>query len=88
MFQHPIHQEQRVVAVASSEATAELVATTLAVHGIQAATSTVDRVYPSVSWAQGIQVVVAVEHEAAARELLRDLTGDDVVEVEADLDEG
>lgn len=81
MLEDPIHHEQRVVAVASSEATAELVATTLAVHGIRAVTTRVDPVYPSVSWAQGVQVVVAAEQEGTARQLLRDLADDDVVEV-------
>lgn len=85
MFEHPVHEEQRVVAVASSEASAELVATALAVHGIPASATAIDRVHPSVNWAQGVQVVVAAEDEQVARELLRDLTGDDVVEVEDDV---
>lgn len=82
MFEDRVHQEQRVVAVASSEASAELVATALAVHGIRAAVTAVDRVHPSVNWAQGVRVAVAAEDEEAARGLLQDLTGDDVVEVE------
>lgn len=82
MFEQATHQEQRVVAVASTEASADFIAATLAVHGIRAATSVVDRAYPSITWAEGFQVAVADEDEDAARRLLRDLERDDVVEVD------
>lgn len=78
MFEQATYQEQRTVAVASSEASAELAAATLTVHGIPAATASVDRVYPSVSWAQGYQVVVAAADEVPARQVLADLTADDL----------
>lgn len=89
MFEVVDRREQRDVAVTSSAATAEFVAATLAVHGIQAATAPFDRAYPSVSWAQGYRVVVAAEDEAAAGRVLADLSRDDVIQVlPADEDEG
>lgn len=56
MLQDPIHHEQHVVAVATSDGSVEQLATALAVHGIRSASTLTDRVYPSVSRAQGFQV--------------------------------
>lgn len=80
-FEEVSEHERRDIAVASSEAAAEFIATTLAVHGIQAATALVDRAYPSLSWVEGFRVVVAAEDEAVARRILADLSRADVVEV-------
>lgn len=72
-------QRQRDVVLASSAATAEFVAATLAIHGIRASTAVFDRMHPSLDWVRGYRVSVAVGEEARARELLAALEGRDDV---------
>lgn len=79
------HQEQAqpaVVAVCSSAAAADLVATTLSVNGVTASTSAYSRVYPSVDWVEGYRVEVAADDAAGARALLAGIERDDVVPLE------
>lgn len=73
MFEQVTYQEQRPVAVAASEASAELVAATLSVHGVAAAVAVVDRAYPALNWVEGYQVVVTDVDEEMARRVLDDL---------------
>ncbi len=73
MFEQVTYQQQRAVAVAASEASADLVAATLSIHGVEAATAAVDRAYPALNWVQGYQVVVAEADEEVARRVLDDL---------------
>lgn len=76
VFEQATHQEQRAVAVAASEASAELVAATLSVHGVVAAVAAVDRAYPALNWVRGYQVVVAAADQDVARRVLTDLASD------------
>ncbi len=76
MFEQVTYQEQRTVAVAASEASADLVAATLTIHGVAAATAVVDRAYPALTWVHGYQVVVAEADEDVARRVLADLSSD------------
>lgn len=76
VFEPAAYQEQRAVALAASEASAELVAATLAVHGVPAAAAAVDRAYPALNWVHGYQVVVAAADEELARRVLADLSSD------------
>ena len=76
MFEQVTYQQQCAIAVAASEASAGLVAATLAIHGVEAATAGVDRAYPALSWVQGYQVVVAAADEDVARQVLTDLASD------------
>ena len=73
VFEQVAYQEQRPVAVAASEASAELVAATLSVHGVDASVAAVDRAYPALNWVHGYQVVVAEADEETARRVLDDL---------------
>ena len=59
-----------------SEVTAEFIATTLAAHGVSALAVECFG-YPSVDFAQGVRVTVAVDEAEAAREVLRVLGGRD-----------
>lgn len=59
-----------------SQVTADFVATTLAAHGVNAV-SVQCFGYPSVDFAQGVTVTVAIEQAGAAREVLRALGGID-----------
>ncbi|MFT5564036.1 MAG: D-aminopeptidase [Myxococcota bacterium] len=52
-------QEHAAVAVAATPAAAEVVATMLQVHGLQAWTEAYAAVYPSVAWVEGYRVQVA-----------------------------
>jgi hypothetical protein len=76
VFEQVTYQEQRAVAIAASEASADLVAATLSIHGVEAATAAVDRAYPALSWVRGYQVVVAEADEGVARRVLADLASD------------
>ena len=76
MFEQVTYQQQRPVAVAASEASADLVAATLSIHGVEAATAAVDRAYPALTWVRGYQVVVAEADEDVARRVLADLASD------------
>lgn len=76
MFEQVAYQEQRAVAVAASETSAELVAATLAVHGVEATVASPDRAYPAVSWVEGYRVVVAAGDEERARDVLGALSGE------------
>jgi hypothetical protein len=76
VFEQVTYQEQRAVAIAASEASADLVAATLSIHGVEAATAAVDRAYPALNWVRGYQVVVAEADEDAARRVLADLASD------------
>lgn len=67
--------EHAAVAVCSTVAAADLVATTLAVHGIAATTSASTDPIPSLGWVQGFHVTVPVGEEARAREVLAALSG-------------
>lgn len=80
-FEQVSEHERRDIAVASTEASADFIATTLAIHGIQASTAAADRAYPSLTWVEGYRVVVGAEDEERARQLLAELSRDDVVEV-------
>jgi hypothetical protein len=76
------HSEQReVVAVVQQELTADFVAATLAAHGIDAIGVECFG-FPSVDFAQGIRVTVAVDQAEAARAVLRALGGVDPDEVD------
>lgn len=82
MLVHRDEQHQQAeAAVCRSEAAAELVATTLAVHGIRADVGPVSRVYPSLDWVAGYRVVVAEADRTAARDLLALLADHDDVAV-------
>ncbi len=80
------YQQQAPIAVASSLASAELVAATLRVNGIEASVANYFSVYPSIEWVEGWRVTVAIEREAAARDLLREVAAqrDDLAEVEGE----
>lgn len=78
MFERETYQEQAAVAVAASEASADLVAATLSAYGVAAATAAVDRAYPALDWVRGYQVLVAEADEALARRILADLASDDL----------
>lgn len=78
MTVHEQHEERRDVAVCATAAAADVVAATLAAHGIRASTIAYTHVYPSVAWAEGYRVSVAAHEQGAARELLRALDRDDV----------
>jgi phosphoglucomutase len=71
----------QVVAVMRSEVSAEVVAATLAAHGIQAV-SVECFGYPSVDFVQGVRVTVAQEQAHAARDVLRALGGIDPDELD------
>lgn len=86
MFEQTQRQEERHVVVANSRATAELLATTLAAHGIHASHHAYSLAYPSVDWAQGYRVSVAGADEAEARAVLAALAGRDDVAVLPDDD--
>lgn len=73
--------QQVAVAVCSSAAAAEFVATTLAVHGVQASTQFYAQVYPSIAWVEGYRVAVPPEAEAEARGILTALDRGDVATV-------
>lgn len=68
--------ETVVVATAPTTSEAELIKITLAVHGFEAAVSPGSSVYPSIDFAQGVDVLVAAEDQEGARELLRSLRSD------------
>lgn len=87
MFEQADRQQQRTIALAASQSSAELVVTSLAAHGVRAALTAIDRAYPSINWAQGYRVVVAADEEQEARRILAALSGDDVVEVAGQGDE-
>lgn len=80
MFEQIQRQSERHVVVANTRATAELLSTTLAAHGIHASHHAYSLAYPSVDWVQGYRVSVAAADEAEARAVLAALAGrDDVV---------
>lgn len=81
MFEQIQQQSDRHVAVVNSRASAELLATTLAAHGIHAIHHAYSLAYPSVDWAQGYRVSVAAADEAEARAVLAALSGRDDVAV-------
>lgn len=81
MFEQTQRQTDRHVVVANTRATAELLATTLAAHGIHASHHAYSLAYPSVDWAQGYRVTVAAADEAEARAVLAALSGRDDVAV-------
>lgn len=66
--------EQREVAPVAvvSDAQADLLVTTLRVHGIEA-TAPMAAAFPSLDWAEGRAISVRVEDVAVAAELLREL---------------
>lgn len=74
MFEQVEQQERRDIAVVSSAASADLIASTLAVHGIPASTASFDATYPSLTWVEGYRVVVAAEDQGRAEELLAALS--------------
>lgn len=67
------------VAVCSTAAAADLIAATLAAHGIRAGSHAYFHAYPSVDWVEGYRVTVADADEAAARRVLEALSRPDVV---------
>lgn len=78
-------QRERSVAVAESAASADLVATLLAAHGIHAATAAYDLQIPSIDWVQGYRVGVPSHELERALEILRVMSGrDDVALLEDD----
>ncbi|MDX1657908.1 MAG: hypothetical protein R3343_03720 [Nitriliruptorales bacterium] len=79
MFEQIQQDERRDVALTSTEATAQVVQTMLAAHGIQAATVAYSRAFPSVDWVTGFRVWVRPEDEAQARALLAPLRDRDDV---------
>lgn len=70
MFEHVQREEQQPVAVTATRSAADVVTTLLAAHGIRATTVAVDRVFPSLSWVAGYQVVVAPHELERVRALL------------------
>lgn len=61
-----------------------MIATTLAAHGVRAATMAYARMYPSVDWVRGYRVAVPADDARRAREVLSALAGrDDVALVDA-----
>jgi hypothetical protein len=82
VYEHVQRSAQReVVAVMDSEVTAEFIAATLAAHGVSALAVECFG-YPSVDFAQGVRVTVAVDQAAEAREVLRALGGRDPEELD------
>lgn len=79
MFEQIQQQSDRHVVVANTRATAELLATTLAAHGIHATHHAYSLAYPSVDWAQGYRVTVSAADETEARAVLALQERDDVV---------
>lgn len=79
-------QEQRAaaVAVASSPAAADLVATMLEAHGLRAWTEPYTGVYPSVEWVEGHRVRVADADRDEALRVLRVLDRDDAAVLRGD----
>lgn len=69
MFEQVERREVVPVAVVT-DAQAELLVTTLRVHGIDATAPSVS-VFPSLDWAEGRAISVRVEQAAEAAELLR-----------------
>lgn len=69
-------QQLRTVMVAPTPAVADLVAATLAEHGIEASASTTAYAgaYPSVEWASGYRVEVPADQIDRAREILDTLS--------------
>lgn len=86
MFEQVQREQRQDIAVTSSAAAADLVAATLNAHGIAASTVAYAHPYPSVDWVEGYRVSVAAADEAAARELLDDLSRDDVAGLPEDSD--
>lgn len=72
MFEQVQRQEQQPVVAVATQSSADLLAATLRVHGIEAVT-TMASVYPSLDWVEGIVVTVADADAAEARDLLREL---------------
>lgn len=78
-------QRQRSVAVTETAASADLVATLLAAHGIHAATAAYDLQIPSINWVQGYRVGVPSHELERALEILRVMSGrDDLALLEDD----
>ena len=71
-------EQRRDVVVCRSQATADLVAATLAAYGIPASTMP-SSPYPSLDWVEGYRVAVPDAFEARARELLAALEDRDDV---------
>lgn len=71
MFEQVEHREVVPVAIVS-DAQADLLVTTLRVHGIEA-TAPSTSAFPSLDWAEGRAISVRVEAAAEAAELLRGL---------------
>lgn len=65
--------------VTASRATADLLETTLAAHGISAASTPYDYAYPSLDWVRGYRVVVPPDELERARGILAGLSGRDDV---------
>lgn len=72
-------QRERSVAVTETAASAEMVATLLAAHGIHAAVAAYDLQIPSVNWVQGYRVGVPSHELQRALEVLRAMAGEDEV---------
>ncbi|MFA9429285.1 hypothetical protein [Egicoccus sp. AB-alg2] len=72
VYEQVQRQEHRPVVALGSQPAAELLVTTLRVHGIEAMTAPAS-VYPSIDWVEGHVVAVAEADLERARELLRDL---------------
>jgi hypothetical protein len=72
VYEQVQRQEQEAVVVVASQASADLLVTTLKVHDIEAMT-TLASVYPSIDWVEGVVVTVADVDAERARELLREL---------------
>lgn len=72
MFEQVQRQEQEPVVVVGTHSSADLLAATLRVHGIEATTAMAS-VYPSLDWVEGIAVTVAAADAVEARDLLREL---------------
>jgi hypothetical protein len=72
VYEQVQRQQQEPVIVASSQGTADLLAATLRVNGIEAMT-TIASAIPSLDWVEGVAVTVTDADAELARELLRDL---------------
>jgi hypothetical protein len=72
VFEQVDRQEQSAVAVADSQASAQLLVAALQVQGIDA-TSMIASAIPSLDWVQGFAVLVPAEHLEGARTILADL---------------
>jgi hypothetical protein len=72
VFEQVERHEQSAVAVASSQASAQLLVAALQVHGLDA-TTMVSSAIPSLDWVEGFAVLVAADDAEEARSILADL---------------